>query len=319
MNLGEVNRILVICLGGIGDVLVATPTLRTLKAAFPRADLTCITQVDVKDILLNNPDIDELIIYDSKSILRREARQPEYDLAIHLMGGFDAISLVSGAKYRVGRYKIKIGHFYPYNVHADVSTAVDVIDHFLNFTRALGLKDTSRETYLFLTSAEINFADSFWEDSGLTKDERVVGLHPGGADVQRLWAIKNYARVADELIARTGCRILIFQGPDEMETAASVRREMHNQGLLVPLLQIRQYAALVKKCHLLITSDGGPLHLAAAVGVNLLGIFQDELSAKRWFPYRDKKNCFHLVKSSSTNISLVEVANAALKLISSYK
>ena len=79
-------------------MLVATPTLRTLKTAFPKADLTCITQVDVKDVLLNNPDIDELIIYDSKSLLRCVSRQPEYDLAIHLMGAFDTISLVSGAR-----------------------------------------------------------------------------------------------------------------------------------------------------------------------------------------------------------------------------
>ena len=315
MNLGAVNRILVICLGAIGDVLVATPTLRTLKTAFPRAHLTCITQVDVKDVLLNNPDIDELIIYDSKSVFRHVVRQPEYDLAIHLMGGFDAVSLVSGAKYRVGRYKIKIGHFYPYNVYADVSPAVDVIDHFLIFTRALGLKDASRETHLFLTSEENNFADSFWEGSGLTNAERVVGLHPGGCNVKRLWAAKNYARLADELIVRTGCRLLVFQGPSESETAESVCREMHNQALLVPLFEIRKYAALVKKCHLLITSDGGPLHLAAALGVKLLGIFRDQLSADRWFPYRDKKNCFNLVRSSSPNISLVDVVNAALKII----
>ena len=319
MNLGAVNSILVICLGAIGDVLVATPTVRTLKMAFPKAHLTCITQVDVKDVLINNPDIDELLIYDSKSVLRHVACQPEYDLAIHLMGAFDTIFLVSGAKYKVGRYNTEIGHFYPYNVHADVSKAVDVIDHFLAFTRALGLKDASRETNLFLTSEENNFAESLWKDSGLTGAERVVGLHPGGCNLKRLWAVKNYAQVADELIANSGCRIVVFQGPGEIKIAESVCREMHNQALLVPLLEIRKYAALVKKCHLLITSDGGPLHIAAAVGVNLLGIFRDELSTNRWFPYRDKQNCCHFVDSPSTNISLIDVVNAALKLISNHK
>ena len=137
--------------------------------------------------------------------------------------------------------------------------------------------------------------------------------------LNRLWAVKNYAQVADELIARTGCRLLVFQGPGELETAASVCREMHNQALLVPLLEIRKYAALVKKCQLLITSDGGPLHLAAAVSINLLGIFRDELSAKRWFPYRDKKNCFHLVETSSKQISLEDAVNTAIKLTSIQK
>ena len=147
----------------------------------------------------------------------------------------------------------------------------------------------------------------------------MVVLHPGGRHPERLWAVKDYAEVADELIADAGCRIVVFQGPGEMETAESVCQEMQNAARLVPLLEIRKYAALVKKCHLLITSDGGPLHIAAAVGVNLLGIFRDELSANRWFPYRDKKNCLRLVESSATNVSLIDVVNAALKLISSYK
>src|SRR5208337_2145634 len=117
----------------------------------------------------------------------------------------------------VGPPFITFGHLHNYNVHADFSARGDVIDASLAFTRALGLKDASRETSLFLTSEEINFAESFWEGSGLTEAERVVGLHPGGRRLDRLWAVKEYAHVADELMARSGCRIVVFQGPGERE------------------------------------------------------------------------------------------------------
>jgi ADP-heptose:LPS heptosyltransferase len=298
----------------MGDVLVATPALRTLKAAFPRAHLTCAAQAPVQEVLFNNSDIDELVSYDPNTLRQLLDHRPPYDLALHLMGGFDAIPLLAGARIRVGRYRLQVGGSSPYNVLADVSPAADVIEHFLAFTRALGLPDASRKTCLVLTPEEHDFAASFWEDSGLPGAGPVVGLHPGGCDPKRLWAPEHYARAADGITARTGCPILVFQGPGERETAESVCRQMQSRALLAPLLEVRKYAALVGKCRLFLTSDGGPLHIAAAVGVRLLAIFRDEAGADRWFPYGDQKGRLHLLASAPADIFLQEVVNAALKL-----
>src|SRR5208337_5010737 len=103
-----------------------------------------------------------------------------------------------------------------------------------------------------------------------------------------------------------------FQGPGEEETAKSVCQATQHQALLVPLLEIRKYAALVKKCHLLITSDGGPIHIAAAVGVNVLGIYR---YSDFWFPYRDRPGCLHLAESLSRRITVQEVLTAARQLL----
>ena len=242
---------------------------------------------------------------------------PTYDLAINLrtldnrLQPYYEIGILAGAKYRVGgsRYRnIRIGHLNAYNVYAYPDKARDAIDLFLSFSRALGLKDAIRETTLVLTPEEQDVADSFWEDCGLTQATQVVGLHPGGKNPARLWAVKDYAQVADELMADSGCRILVFQGPGEEETAKSVCQATQHQALLVPLLEIRKYAALVKKCHLLITSDGGPIHIAAAVGVKVLGIY---LWSDFWFPYRDRPGCLHLAESPSRRITVQEVLNAA--------
>jgi len=317
MKIGQVNRILVICrLNSIGDMLLTTPAVRTLKMAFPRAHLTYITKDHVKDVLFNNPDIDELLIYDSGT-LRRVASQLEYDLAINLFGGTKSgtICLVSGAKYRVGPKHMRVGHLNAYNAYIDHSGAGDIIAQFLSFTKTLGLKDASRETNLVLTSDENNFAESFWQSSGITGAKRIIGLHPGGDDPKKLWAAKNYALLADKLIADSGYNILIFQGPGEEKIANSVCLEMQEQAVLVPLLKLREYAALVNKCHLLITSDGGPLHLAAALGSNLIGIFCKDTDPDYWFPYGDKPGCRHLRESSPGNLPVAEVLTLARKLI----
>ena len=317
MKIGEVSRILVISrLHTIGDVLLTTPALRTLKMAFPWAHLTYITKDHLRDVFLNNPDIDELLIYDS-NILRRVASQPNYDLAINLYGGYKSgtICLVSGAKYRVGFKHRKVGHLNPYNVYIDESGAADIIAQYLSFTKTIGIRNVSRETKLFLTSDENNYAESFWQNSGIMGAKRVIGLHPGGDHPERLWAAKNYALLADNLIAELGCNILIFQGPGEEKIANSVCMEMQEQAVLVPLLKLREYAALVNKCHLLITSDGGPLHLAAALGTNLIGLFCKGTHPDYWFPYGHKPGCRHLRESSPGNIPVAEVLTLARKLI----
>ncbi|MGA2160121.1 MAG: glycosyltransferase family 9 protein [Dehalococcoidia bacterium] len=320
MHLTAVKRILVVGTVPIGGALVANPVVRTLKRAYPRSHLTYIIKAHAKDVLVNNPDIDELMLFDA-DILRRVARQPAYDLAINFESADSkthAICLLSGAKYRVyikNQY-IQFGHLKAYNVYADADRAGgDAIDFFLSFARALGLKDAGREAKLFLTPEEQDFADSFWEDCGLTQATRVVGLHPGGQLPARLWPVKDYAQVAGELMADSGCRVLVFQGPGEEETAKSVCQATQHQARLVPLLEIRKYAALVKKCHLLISSDGGPIHIAAAVGVNVLGIYRGEASSDFWFPYRDRPGCLLLLESLSGRITVQEVLTAARQLL----
>ena len=319
----HLKRILIAGESAIGDVLLTTPMVRTFKKAYPRAHLTYIIRAHVKDVLVNNPDIDELMPFDA-DILRRVTMQPAYDLAINFAGDrrTNQICLMSGAKYRGGSSEpqdMRIGRINLYNIFPGPYGARDVIDYFLSFARALGLEDATRETKLFFTPEEEDFADSFWKDCELTQATRVVGLHPGGQDPVRLWAVKDYARVADEFMADSGCRILVFQGPGEEETAKSVCQAMQHQALLVPLLEIRKYAALVKKCHLLISSDGGPIHIAAAVGVNMLGIYRKMnyrkgVSIDFWFPYRDRPGCLALLESLSGKITVQDVLTAARQL-----
>ena len=161
--LKAVERILVARPGAkIGDVLVTTPMLRTLKRAYPRAHLTYIIGAHEKDVLLNNSDIDELMLYDA-DILRRVAMQPSYDLVINFglgdlptlrdLEANQAIGILAGAKYRVGFscfQNIRIGHLKAYNVYVDLGGR-DAISLNLSITRALGLKDAGRETTLVLT------------------------------------------------------------------------------------------------------------------------------------------------------------------------
>ncbi|MFZ0051353.1 MAG: hypothetical protein WAK96_06220, partial [Desulfobaccales bacterium] len=156
MHLKAVNRILVIGLSYIGDVLLTTPAVRTLKRAFPRAHLTYMTKAHGRDVLLNNPDIDELLLYDA-GILRRVAEQPKYDVVIHYErgGACEPLCFLSGAEYRVGHGQgLKVGHLDLHNVTSDPVLPRDIIDHFLGLTRALGLEDATRETKLFLTPEE---------------------------------------------------------------------------------------------------------------------------------------------------------------------
>ena len=81
----------------------------------------------------------------------------------------------------------------------------------------------------------------------MTQATQVVGLHPGGKNPARLWAVKDYAQVGDELMADSGCRILVFQGPGEEETAKSVCQATQHQALLCTFIGDQKICSFGKK------------------------------------------------------------------------
>lgn len=304
----------------LGDALITTPALRTLKTVWPQAHLTYLTEHYVEATLLHNPDIDEFLFYGG-NILKSIATQPQYDVALDFTGGANSqyLCALSGASQRLGHSHAAgkmMGKIDTYNVEVGLRVeATDAVDAFLKFTRNLGLSDATRETKIYLTNQERNFADAFWQEHSLEKFGQVIGFHPGGDHAIKLWPAARYAKLADNLVEKSGCRVLIFQGPKEAHTAEAMRAQMKQPALLVPLLKLREYAGLVQKCSLLITNDGGALHIGAAVQTKLLGIFVNRPLPKFWFPYQERSGAMQLIADQNHQVSVSEAFRAACRLL----
>lgn len=318
----SVNRILIIRLAMIGDVLLTTPVASTLRNSFLGAHITYLTSMaSAKEILLSNPDIDEIMISGEDSI-PKFAKREKYDLVIDLFGNnfTKAICLACGARYRIGLSgreleKNFVIPFYNVKNNVPISKKQNVIEHFLNTTRSLGLKENTKKTKLLLTEEEKIFALRFLQKYNIGSKDRIIGIQPGSNAKQALWEKKKFILLITELAKDFDAHLIIFPGPDDRTSIAKeIYDETKDKAILIPVLPIRKYASILSKCGVLITSKGGPMHIAAALGIKTIAIFTNP-EKYYWFPYRKKEGFISFDHFAHKKVSVKEVLQAVEKLL----
>jgi len=281
-------KILVISLAGIGDTLIATPFIHELRANFPEASLDAfVLWSGSKDLLEGNPHLNAVhqknLIQDGpfKSVpFLLGLRRRRYDISInvHTLGRvhYRVVARFIGARLRLSHDyhggsrldRLLVNRTLPenYSIHS-----VE------NNNRLLALLDrkpllSRHEFELFLTPAEEAWADQFLAQHALAPRKR-LGIHIGSGGTKNLrlkrWPFPHYA----ELIRRLGqshpaLAILLFGGPEEQTEHEQILAESTGRPVFAPPTRnLRQAAALLKRCDAFLSVDTALMHLAAAVKV----------------------------------------------------
>jgi len=151
------------------------------------------------------------------------------------------------------------------------------IDDYNRLARELGTPDPGFRMRLFTTKSDESSADMVWEKNGLNRYPRVVALNPGAAfGSAKHWSIDSFAQLARMLIQRMGCGVLVLCGPTEREMAQRIveaSRGPHTFSLHDVPLSLGLTKACVRKSDLLITTDSGPRHFAAAFDRPVVTLF----------------------------------------------
>jgi ADP-heptose:LPS heptosyltransferase len=153
-----------------------------------------------------------------------------------------------------------------------------------HYAELLKLMDSSLEPgsrmELFTGSEEDKWAERFLKGNGIAPSDILVAIAPGGGAswgkdaFRKHWPKEKFAYVADKLRSDYGCKIIIFGNEKESELCESVAEKMENAPInTCGRLSLGQFAALLKRCKLLIANDGGPLHMASALGIKTISIF----------------------------------------------
>jgi heptosyltransferase-2 len=134
---------------------------------------------------------------------------------------------------------------------------------------------TVQEVHLYLAESEQKWAVKQLQSVGLGGRRFLVGLSPGASfGGAKRWLPDRFANLADRLIDALGADVLIFGSPAERPLAEAVAHAMeHTPVLVAGETTLREFMALMAKCHLVITNDSGPMHVAAGLGLPLLAIF----------------------------------------------
>jgi heptosyltransferase-2 len=154
-----------------------------------------------------------------------------------------------------------------------------VLDDYNRLAEVAGCPPPGRRMELFTTPADETAADAVWHRAGLDRAREVVCLNPGGAfGSSKHWPTEYFATLARDLATRRGGGVLVLCGPVERDVAGEIARQaghsaVHALGGAAPALSLGLSKACVRRCDLLVTTDSGPRHFAAAFGRPVVTLF----------------------------------------------
>ncbi len=285
-------KIAVFCPNLIGDTVMATPTFRALRRGFPGAMLSAVIRPQVAPTLDGTDWFDEWILFDHRSedagqrmvsVVRR-LRNSRFDLAVLLPNSFRSalVARLAGIRRRLGYERhgrgLLLTDFLHHTVDADGRRLpTPIVDTYLNLARHLGCPVESSRLELATTPADEAAADRAWAGLGLVADDPVVCLNTGGAfGPAKNWPTEHFADLARRLVEQSGVRVLVLCGPRERENAREIVAAAAHEcvvSLADQELGIGLTKACVRRSDLLITTDSGPRHFAAAFGRPVITLF----------------------------------------------
>jgi len=307
------KNILVIKLRYIGDVLLATPVLRTLRDRFPHARLTMAVNEGTEDVLKWNPDLDEVLVVDRGGLVQQirflhEVRRRRFDCVIDLTDGDRSamLSRLSGAPVRIGFNEERRWRGLLYTSVAQTrSDVIHRMERDLEAVRILGIEPKVSPLVLHTSHQDEEDAARLLGEAGLGTDSPspLVMLHPGARYWFKAWPAERFATLADRLTDAYGCRVLVGGDANDREMAHAIRARAHSApALLAGHTTLLQFAAVLKRCALFVGNDNGPMHMAAALGTPVVGLFGPS-DPSVWRPrgrkvevlYKglDCRRCFH--------------------------
>ncbi len=278
------ERILVIQLRQVGDVLLTTPAVKVLREACPNAHLSYLTEEGPAKLLQGNPHIDELLIRDRHGgifqdiKLIRRLQKEKFDLLIDFFcnprSGW--IALFSGATDRIAAYHAGRSWYYTQtpNIPSGIGYAPE--DR-LALLRAVGIKGELHAPVLMVPESARRYIENFITKKGILKKNRRAGgplvtIDPTSRRQAKRWIPERYARLADLLTEKHDARVMFLWGPGEKEMLQEFLQCGTHQHLLAPPTDLMQLAALIEESDLHIGNCSAPRHIAVAVGTPSLTV-----------------------------------------------
>ena len=283
------NKILIVRLSAIGDVINTIPALAALRQNFPKSFIGWVVEDKAGDLLAGLPILDKVFVWRrrgnrkiTKSFgLIQELRQHKFDIAIDFQGNLKSglITSLSGAQTKVGMKPAKEGNalFTNYKV-ALPAQKMNRVERNLYILKQLGINtdglDWQKIPALF-SPADESYIDKFLAENNPSK-KTIIILHPGTSEfgLFKRWAPGKYVHLADRLAKELKARCIISWAGKEKPLAESIAQQMSHKPLIFPeQLSLNKLAALIKRSQLFIGSDSAPLHLANLLGVNVIGLY----------------------------------------------
>lgn len=304
------DSVLIIKMSSFGDIICALPTLRALREHLPRCRIGWVVDERFAQLVRHDPAIDRVFVVPLRrwvklarsaaswaalrreiSALRRELRRDPFDVSLDLQGilksGIVARAAGCPRNYQMATDRLgRLRWVFP-----GVRCAPDgehTVDRMLPLAAALGARTASPRFDVHIPEAATRTAASL-----LPLDGRLLALNPTASAPHRTWPPERYAALARRANQELGLRIVVLGGPGDVEVGRTIAEQAG-----VPMTctagktDYLELAAVLERCDLLVSSDTGPQHLAAALGKPVVALFGPSVP-ERTGPYGSKHTVIH--------------------------
>lgn len=294
------RRILIVRTDRVGDVLLSTPVLAALRRRFPRAHMAMLVRPYAKEVVAGHPHLDEVLCDDRWGKhhglwgffrLVQEIRVRRFDTALVLRPTWRIALLVwlarietrVGTGYRVYQFLFN-RRVYEHRRWGQKHE----VEYNLSLARAVGAPGGHFAPSMAVSAADDRVAQELLRAWSVGPDDRLALVHPGSGGSARDWTPEGFARLADELMERGVARVILSSGQADDAVFSQVLRLMQRGPLTFPRpLSLKELAALIARCHVVVTNSTGPMHMATAMGTPVVALFCPirACSPQRWGPW----------------------------------
>ena len=279
------QRILILAHHGIGDVLMILPLFKTIRKKYPKAKIIIAVKSPVEESILQDAKVGDDYLYLALSKLSwieriqliPKLRRECIDLAISTYGINKRLSSILftliGAKSTIGFTNggIRI----PFSIEL-TPTGEHKVKENLRIAASLGIKEFNVDNEWRLNFKNITFAENLFHEHGLKSDSTVIGIHPGCGDIEKhkRWPLDHFRELVSRIVANYDYPIFTFGGPgEEYLTNYIIKGQKGRLINMAGKLSLRQTAALIKKCAIMLGGDSGLIHVATSVKTPVIAIF----------------------------------------------
>jgi lipopolysaccharide heptosyltransferase II len=286
----QIKKILLIRLRRIGDVILTTPAISSLRQGIPTASISYIVEKPYRELVEGNPNLDKVIVLEKKQSLRdflkliRLIRKEKYDVVLDFHGGPRAslITLLSKAKLKVG-YRVKYKNFI-YNIKLPRSPKeghFHSVENHINLVKALGV-DVKSLPPLYLPKAkktETEKVEKFIEENSLG-GSKIIAIHISAGNAFRNWGVDNLVQLTNLLARRPDVKIVLVGTSEDQKAEEEILKKSAASLLsLVGRLNLREVKEFISHSSLFVGPDSGPMHIAASTTTPIVALFGPNLPA----------------------------------------
>jgi heptosyltransferase-2 len=296
-----VAKTLIIRFSSVGDIILSSPLIRALRRRFPEAEIDFLVKSQYADLVRGNPHLTRVLEFPSGGSfgqlreLRRRVRETGYDLIVDIHGNLRSRYIAYGAR-RIARYRKHTLHrralvHLKWNLFSETDRQTSVALRYLAPLAPFGVTDDGLGLEVFPGEEDRARALTLLREAGLEGVTPLVAVAAGARHWNKRWPAERFAHAAALIAQKRGGAVLLLGAEDDGEVCRSVLDHLSRiapalrAANLAGRMSLRQAAALMDRCALVLTNDSGLMHLAAARKRPLVALFGPTVREFGFFPF----------------------------------